>query len=388
MKHSNDSKQFRRAQAEREKQKFNGIALPKEKLVEIDKKVRKKLREDGFAISSSGFADNEESKDNVKRLESQGKMQFDEEKALTYEEWMNKKNTEAMYRKMMLEAERQEQEKLAAKRKAEEKKETEQRKKTVREWKRRKREEAYIRKIIEEQNREKEEHIREAKRERGEQKYQEWLEKSVKKMQDEQETRWRQRRDKTEQMRKTKRDKQIKKEKVEKCYQEWLKQKDEEKRIKEKERRKEERERQRSIKTLNKIDDEVQNIMQEAIGEAPKRGKSSRSKLKKSRGSPNKTDESKSTKKSRSKSTKHQKISMPEGDRGELDSNGNYENVYERLDRPQGVNKGHRKAKQPSPERYVGDYSDDQENSRTDELLEDIVESALRNEERMTSKYK
>eukprot|EP00826_Nyctotherus_ovalis_P066734 TRINITY_DN9896_c0_g2_i7.p1 TRINITY_DN9896_c0_g2~~TRINITY_DN9896_c0_g2_i7.p1 ORF type:complete len:390 (+),score=168.30 TRINITY_DN9896_c0_g2_i7:296-1465(+) len=389
MKYSNDSKQFRRAHVERERQKFNGIALPKEKIIEIDKKVRKKLREDGFTISSSGFVDNEESKDNVKRLEDQGKVQFeekskDEERALTYEEWMNKKNAEAMYRKMMLEAEKQEQEKLAAKREAEKKKEAEQRKKAVREWNRRKREEAYIKKIMEEQKKEKEEHKKEQQRERGEEKYQEWLEKSVKKMQEEQERRWKQRKDKAEQMRKTKREKMLKKEKVEKCYQDWLKQKDQEKRIKEKERRKEERERQRSIKTLNKIDDEVQQIMREAMGEVPKRGKSSRSKLKKSRASPNKTDESKSTKKSRSKSTKHQKISVEE--RPDLD--GNYENIYERLDKPQGLNKKHRKAEQPSPERYVGDYSDDQENSRTDQLLEDIVESALRNEERMTSKYK
>jgi len=243
----------------------------------------------------------------------------------------------------------------------------------MKKWNKRKREEAHIKKIIEEQNKEKEEHEKEMKREKGEQEYQKWLENSVMLMHKEQELRTMQRKMEAKEKKKVEHEKQLKKENAERHYQKWLKEKDEEKRLKAKEKKRESKERQRSIKTLNNVDNEVQKIIQEAIGEAPKRGKSSRSKTKKTQASPTKTDASKSTKKSRSKSNKYKKSPIDDG---------NYQNmIYEQL------NKKDKKIKKESPMRYSEEYSDDQKNSSIDERMENLIESALRNGDLMTSKY-
>jgi len=129
MKYSNDSKKYRCRQVEKEKEKFNGVALSKEKMLEIDKKVRKKLHEEGYVMNISTFAD---PFNDIKKLEEQKNAQTEEknvmeERALTYEEWVNRKNAEAVYRKMMLEEERKEQEKVRQKEEKEKKKEKDER---------------------------------------------------------------------------------------------------------------------------------------------------------------------------------------------------------------------------------------------------------------------
>jgi hypothetical protein len=102
------------------------VTLSKEKIIEIDKKVRKKLQEEGYAINTSTFA-NPFNDISMKKVEEQKSVQTEnknaKERALTYEEWMNRKNAEAMYKKMMLEAEKQEQEKMRYKEEKEKKKE-------------------------------------------------------------------------------------------------------------------------------------------------------------------------------------------------------------------------------------------------------------------------
>ena len=111
MKDRIELKKFRYSQIEEEKQKYKGIALQKGRLMEIDKNIRRTLKEAGYDANSSNFLDSEYSKQQTKEKKSPGESKsiVNAERGLTYEEWINKKNTESIYWKMMIEAERQEQ---------------------------------------------------------------------------------------------------------------------------------------------------------------------------------------------------------------------------------------------------------------------------------------
>jgi len=135
MKERNNNKRMKSLEHKR----YKGITIPREKVYQMDKKVKKKLKEEGYEIDYGNFidplADIPELQPDLKELEEPSRYieeiknsktlscnsnkHANKGKRITYEEWLDKKNAEDMYWNVLIEAEKKEQEQLEVEKKKE-----------------------------------------------------------------------------------------------------------------------------------------------------------------------------------------------------------------------------------------------------------------------------